>query len=124
MFWAYMLHCNAGRLYVGHTDDLERRIAQHAAGAIPGFTRDYLPVRLVWSHAFSSRIEAIEAERRIKGWSRAKKLALIRRDFGLISALARKKGSASTSSARAGVGGASISSGSGLPARSKEHVND
>ncbi|MEG3178330.1 GIY-YIG nuclease family protein [Sphingomonas sp. RB3P16] len=99
-FWAYMLHCNGGRLYVGHTDNLEARIAQHQSGSIPGFTRDYAPVTLVWCQDFPSRIEALEAERRIKGWGRAKKLALIRGDWPMISALAKKKDSPSTSSGR------------------------
>jgi len=90
-FWAYMLDCNAGRLYVGHTDDLEHRIAQHETGALPGFTRDHLPVKLVWSEAFPSRHEALSAERKIKGWSRTKKLALIRGDWDEISRLAKSK---------------------------------
>jgi putative endonuclease len=88
-FWTYMLHCNAGRFYVGHTDDLEQRVAQHETGALPGFTRDYLPVHLVWCEAFPTREEALSAERRIKGWSRAKKLALIRGDWAEISHLAK-----------------------------------
>jgi putative endonuclease len=90
-FWAYMVHCNAGRLYVGHTDDLERRIAQHETGAIPGFTRNYLPVRLVWCQEFATRDEAKAAEKQIKGWSRAKKLALIRGDWEEISRLSKSK---------------------------------
>lgn len=103
-FWAYMLHCRGGAFYVGQTDDLERRIAEHTSGAIPGFTRDHLPVDLVWSEQFSTRDEAKAAERQIKGWSRAKKLALIRGDWARISDLAKNKGSASTSSARTGEG--------------------
>ena len=99
-FWSYLLHCNAGRFYAGHTDNLENRIAQHEAGTVRGYTRAYRPVKLVWAQEFPSRIEALEAERRIKGWSRAKKLALIRGDWEEISRLAKKKGSASTSSAR------------------------
>ena len=86
-----MLHCNAGRLYVGHTDDLERRIAQHESGMIKGFTRNYLPVTLIWSQEFSTRFEALAAERQIKGWSRAKKFALVRGDWDEISRLARTK---------------------------------
>jgi len=88
-FWTYMLHCNASRFYVGHTDDLERRMAQHQTGQLRGFTRDYLPVSLVWSEEFPTRVEALAAERRLKGWSRAKKLALIRGDWDEISRLAR-----------------------------------
>src|SRR3546814_10401272 len=68
-FWAYMLHCRGGAYYTGHTDNLAHRIAQHESGAFPGFTADRLPVALVWSQEFSTRIEALEAERRIKGRS-------------------------------------------------------
>jgi putative endonuclease len=97
-FWAYMLHCNGGRLYIGQTDNLERRIGEHESGLIPGFTRDYAPVKLIWSQHFPTRIEALEAERKLKGWSRAKKLALVRGDWSLISALAKGKDRPSTSS--------------------------
>ncbi len=97
-----MLHCAGGAFYVGHTDDLEKRIAQHEAGELPGFTRDRLPVKLVWSESFAGRIEALEMERRIKGWSRNKKMALIRGDWQGISRLSRgeRKNSPSTSSGR------------------------
>jgi len=90
-FWAYMLHCHAGRLYVGHTDDLERRIAQHESGSVRGFTRAYLPVKLVWSEESPTRYEALATERRIKGWNRAKKLALIPQDWTEISRLGKSK---------------------------------
>ena len=97
-FWAYMLHCRGGFFYVGHTDNLELRIAQHQTGHYPGFTADHLPVELVWSDAFSTRDEAQAAEKKLKGWSRAKKMALIRGDWIRISALAKKKNGPSTSS--------------------------
>jgi putative endonuclease len=90
-FWTYLLHCNGGAFYVGHSDDLERRVAEHERGARPGFTQDHLPVRLVWSERFATREEALAMERRLKGWSRAKKLALIRGDWDGISRLARGK---------------------------------
>jgi predicted GIY-YIG superfamily endonuclease len=102
-FWAYMLHCADGSFYVGHTDNLDARIGAHQSGLIPGYTATRLPVVLVWSDEFPSRYEALQTERRIKGWGRAKKLALIRGDWALISKLARnskEKGRASTGSAR------------------------
>jgi predicted GIY-YIG superfamily endonuclease len=100
-FWAYMLHCADRTFYVGHTDELEKRIGQHERGLVPGYTSGRLPVRLVWSQEFATRDEARQAERQLKGWGRAKKLALIRGDWTLISALARvKKEGASTSSAK------------------------
>ena len=87
-----MLHCRRGYFYVGHTDDLERRVVQHTSSAIPGFTADHLPVELVWSQDFSTRDETKAAEKQIKGWTRAKKLALIRGDWGRISVLTKKEG--------------------------------
>jgi predicted GIY-YIG superfamily endonuclease len=94
-----MLHCRGGYFYVGHTDDSERRIGQ-PAGTVPGFTRDHWPAKLVWNEEFATRYEALWMERRIKGWSRAKKMALIRGNWDEISALAKGKGSPSTSSGR------------------------
>jgi len=99
-FWAYLLHCRGGVFYGGHTDNLEVRLAQHQAGAIRGYTAARLPVELVWSQEFPTRIDALTAERQIKGWSRAKKLALIRGDWAAISLLAKGKNSPSTSSGR------------------------
>ncbi|WP_288459147.1 GIY-YIG nuclease family protein [uncultured Sphingomonas sp.] len=80
-FYAYLLRCSDGSFYVGHTDDLDRRIAQHHAGEIPGYAHDRRPVDLAWSQDFSTRDEALAAERQIKGWSRAKKAALIAGDW-------------------------------------------
>ena len=88
-FYTYMLHCADRSFYVGHTDDLQTRVAQHEARGVASYTQIRRPVKLVWSQDFSTRIEAIEAERQIKGWSPAKKLALIREDWDLISILAR-----------------------------------
>jgi putative endonuclease len=102
-FWAYMLHCADRSFYVGHTDDLDARFGAHQSGLIPGHTSTRRPVTLVWSDEFPSRYEALQAERQIKGWGRAKKLALIRGDWKLIRALARnteEKERASTGSAR------------------------
>jgi len=90
-FWTYILHCRGGVFYTGHTDDLEKRIAEHQSGLVCGFTSQYLPAELVWSDEFGTRNEALIAERRIKGWSRAKKLALIRGDWNEISRLAKGK---------------------------------
>jgi predicted GIY-YIG superfamily endonuclease len=108
-FWAYMLHCRGGYFYTGHTEDLEARIAQHESGMLPGFASDHAPVKLVWSHEFETRYEALAAERQIKGWSRSKKLALIQGDWLRISQLAKSKNSPSTSSGRTDVRGKSVS---------------
>jgi tRNA/rRNA methyltransferase len=76
-FWTYILRCSDGSYYTGHTDDLERRVAEHQSGAIKGYTYDKRPLGLIWAEEFPTRAEALEAELRIKSWSRAKKEALI-----------------------------------------------
>ncbi|HET9336536.1 MAG TPA: GIY-YIG nuclease family protein [Sphingomicrobium sp.] len=68
---------------------MEVRFAQHQAGGYCDFTSRRLPVQLVWSQDFQTRLEALEAERRIKPWSRAKKEALIRGDWVALSFYAR-----------------------------------
>jgi predicted GIY-YIG superfamily endonuclease len=88
-FWTYMLRCSDGRYYTGHTDSLERRIGQHQVGGYCAFTSSRRPVELVWSEYFGSRLEALEAERIVGGWSRGKKEALISGDWSLVSQLAR-----------------------------------
>jgi len=105
-FWTYMLHCRDRTFYVGHTDDLDVRIAQHEQGTIRGYTARKRPATLVWSAEFPTRYEALEAERQIKGWRREKKLALIRGDWDEISRLSREgKGRPSTSSGQTAQGG-------------------
>jgi len=88
-FWVYMLHCRGGSFYTGQTDDLEARLAAHQIGQVPGFTSDRLPVKLVWCQEFPTRVEALASERQIKGWSRAKKMAMIRGDWSRLSDLAK-----------------------------------
>ncbi len=99
-----MLHCKGGYFYTGHTDDLEARIAQHKAGTFEGFTKRFSPVEMVWSQEFVERDEALAAERQIKGWSRKKKLALIRGDWDAVSFHARSKSGPSTGSGRTDLG--------------------
>jgi tRNA/rRNA methyltransferase len=89
-FWTYILRCADGRYYTGHTDDLERRVAQHQAGEVSGWTSSRRPVELMWSEGFERRDEAIAAEMQVGNWSRAKKEALFRGDWKRVSAEARK----------------------------------
>ena len=90
-FWLYMLKCADGSYYIGHTDDLENRLAQHEAGAGDAYTTKRRPVQLVYALDFPSREEAIARERQIKGWSRKKKEALCREDWAEIKRLARSR---------------------------------
>jgi putative endonuclease len=80
--FVYMLKCSDNSYYVGSAtgDDLTLRIAQQQGGAYPGYTWSRRPVVLVWSEHFDRITDAIAVERQIKGWSRAKKEALIKSD--------------------------------------------
>ena len=89
-FFTYLLRCADGHYYVGHTDNLEFRIAQHQSGELKGYTYDRRPVELVWNESFADRDQAFAAERRIKGWSRAKKEALIQGNWDAVRLLSRK----------------------------------
>ncbi|HMN52894.1 MAG TPA: TrmH family RNA methyltransferase [Sphingopyxis sp.] len=80
-FWTYLLHCADRTYYTGHTDDLDKRLYQHQEGILGGYTSTRRPVELVWAEAFATREEAKAAELKIKNWSRAKKEALIARDW-------------------------------------------
>jgi predicted GIY-YIG superfamily endonuclease len=90
-FWVYMLRCAGGSYYVGHTDDIEKRVTEHGAGAGCGYTSTRRPVQVVFTEEFPSREEAIAAESQIKGWSRPKKEALIQRNWTAITRLARRR---------------------------------
>lgn len=84
----YILRCADGSYYTGHTDDLEKRLAEHHTGQVAGYTATRCPVTLLFFEAFSTREEALASERRIKGWSR-KKEAMMRGDWAEVSRLAR-----------------------------------
>jgi putative endonuclease len=90
-FDAGMAHITSAA-YVGSAtgEDLTSRIAQHQSGAFPGYTSLRRPVELVWSEYFDRITDAIAAERQIKGWSRAKKEALIGQNWSALRNLAKR----------------------------------
>jgi len=88
----YMLRCAADSYYIGTARmGLERRLSEHNNSAYGGYTAKLLPVTLVWSEHFQNITDAIVVEYQIKGWSRARKEALIRGDFGSIQILAKRR---------------------------------
>ena len=93
-FWVYMLLCSDGSYYIGVTNNVERRIAEHNAGEDEGcYTYTRRPVSLIYAADFRNPTEAIDWEKHIKRWSRAKKAALARGDFESLKRLARGHGS-------------------------------
>jgi putative endonuclease len=92
MVWLYILRCSDGTFYTGTTRrSLEARIGEHNAAHYIGFTAKRRPVRLVFAQEFNDPRDAISAERQVKGWSRAKKAALIAGQFDLLVTLARRR---------------------------------
>ena len=76
-YYVYIMTNKSGTLYTGVTNDLRRRVYEHKRKLVPGFTRRYNITRLVYSEATDDVRTAIAWEKRIKGWLRAKKIALI-----------------------------------------------
>ncbi len=87
----YILRCSDGSYYVGSTMDLDARLAQHQNGEGAIYTRRRRPVELVWAGEFASVADAFAYEKRVQGWSRAKREALIRGDFAALPGLSRRK---------------------------------
>ena len=83
----YILRCSDSSLYIGHTADLADRIRRHNAGEACAFTAKRRPVEIVHTEVFDDRLEAVARERQLKGWTRAKKEALITRNLRLLKRL-------------------------------------
>src|ERR1700712_1795784 len=81
MPWTYILRCADGSFYVGSARDLDNRMTQHAAGTADSYTESRRPVTLVWAHESERIDEAYVLERKIKGWRREKRIALIEGRF-------------------------------------------
>ena len=90
-FFLYILKCNDGSYYTGHTDEIEKRIAENILGNTSSYTSTRLSIELVFVQNFNSRAGAIDMERRIKKWSRKKKEALIEGNWEKVSFFAKKK---------------------------------
>ena len=88
--WIYILKCSDDSHYTGHTTNIIERIILHNTGRGSTWTRDRLPIQLVYLRRFSSKRQAYQAEKQIKRWSRAKKEALIKNEIDLLKYLAKK----------------------------------
>jgi len=91
VFSLYVLECSDGTLYIGHTDRLEERMRQHDSGCADAYTAKRKPLKLLHVEEFESRYDALAMERKLKGWSKAKKLAYIAGDWLAIRVLSKGK---------------------------------
>jgi putative endonuclease len=88
--YVYILRCADESYYVGCTRGaLEQRVAQHNTGTFGGYTFRRRPVTLLFHQEFDRITDAIAVERQLKGWSRAKKEALVAGDLDRLHELAR-----------------------------------
>ena len=90
MAWMYILRCADDSYYVGSTRNLDGRLWQHRNGKGADYTRHRLPVTLVYACECENVGQAFWLEKRVQGWSRRKREALIRGDFEALPGLAKK----------------------------------
>ena len=77
-YYTYIMSSNNNTaIYIGITNNLERRVSEHKSGIIPGFTQKYNCKKLVYYESFSDIEQAVAREKQLKGWVRRKKDALI-----------------------------------------------
>ncbi|MCH8066145.1 MAG: GIY-YIG nuclease family protein [Chloroflexi bacterium] len=76
-YYVYIMASRSKTLYIGVTNDLERRVQEHQAGITKGFTQKYNVIRLMYYEESNDVQTAIAREKELKGWRRSKKLALI-----------------------------------------------
>jgi len=76
-YFVYIMTNRSGTLYVGVTNNLERRVLEHKRGEIHGFTQRYKITKLIYFEDTNDISEAINREKELKGWLRSKKIALI-----------------------------------------------
>lgn len=87
-FYVYILKCKNGAYYVGHTDNIDKRMSEHHLGLIDKcYTKKMRPIQLIFLQLFDTRDAAFHAERQIKGWSRKKKEAFMKEDWQAIQEL-------------------------------------
>ena len=110
--YMYILKCSNGAYYTGSTHDLDLRLHQHKRGEGANFTRKHLPVELVYYEVFDRIDDAFYREKQVQGWRRAKKEALINRQYDKLRELSKSYASASSASESSA---ASTESASGLP---------
>lgn len=76
-YFVYILTNNSGTLYIGVTNNLQRRMYEHRQGIILGFTKKYRLTKLIFFEETNDVMSAITREKQLKGWTRRKKITLI-----------------------------------------------
>ena len=89
MYYLYILRSLDNSLYVGQTDNLNKRLIEHQNHLLNAakFTKEHTDFKLVYSENFETRVDSMRREKQLKGWTRAKKEALIAGDLKLLKQL-------------------------------------
>jgi len=88
----YILRCADGSYYTGLTkQSIEARLWEHNEGIYESYAKKLHPVELVFTETYDRIVDAIARERQIKGWSRAKKEALIALNYESLPELAKRR---------------------------------
>jgi putative endonuclease len=87
----YILQCSDGTFYTGSTLNIDKRVIEHQSGFGANYTKDKLPVVLVYFEEFSRIDLAFNREKQVQGWSRKKKEALINGKYQLLPELSKSK---------------------------------
>jgi len=85
--FVYILRCADETLYIGSTSDVHARLVRHAQGIASRYTAARRPVRLVYYESFPTLLAALQRERQLKRWTRAKKEALVAADLSRLRRL-------------------------------------
>ena len=91
LFYLYILKCRDGSYYIGHTEDLEKRMAEHKGGKGGSYTSARLPIEVMYVEEFQHRDSALEAERKLKKWTRKKKEIVIKEGWEALRGWKSKK---------------------------------
>jgi len=90
LYFVYILKCSDGLTYTGITNNISRRFIQHQKGINKNcFTYKRRPVKLIFQQEFNDINQAIRFEKKIKKWSKQKKIALANGDYDLVQLLAQ-----------------------------------
>lgn len=91
-YHVYILRCSDNSYYTGITNDIERRLIEHQSGENTNcYTYKRRPIKLVFNEVFGDVNQAIAFEKKVKGWRRAKKEAIINGNWDLLPELAKPK---------------------------------
>lgn len=81
MWFVYILLCEGGSLYTGYSNDVKQRFLDHKDGKGGHYTRSHKPLKLIYQEQFETQSEALKREKQIKGWSREKKIRILKLVF-------------------------------------------